>query len=99
VVITVIRKIYKQMIDNQLNVKRLIRIYSNETEYWVADLELETFDLSYFQQLFHIRDRNNPMFDSYEITPQIIKIIEMHMDSKPEWNFEKYQYFIEAEAL
>jgi len=87
------------MIDKQFNVNRLIRIYSNKTELVVSEIEVRFYDVAKFQKLFNVSDYKNPMFDCYEITEEITQEIETHMSSVPNWDFEKYSYYLEANAV
>ncbi|RKZ68467.1 MAG: hypothetical protein DRQ48_08685 [Gammaproteobacteria bacterium] len=77
---------------------RFIRVYSNKTDKLISEVDVQSFDLMKFQNLFGVNDTENPMFDCFEVTPEIAGAIEAHLSSKPDWNFSAYSYFLETDA-
>jgi hypothetical protein len=87
------------MLDVEHNVTRIIRVFSKTTEQVVAEIELTKFDLFAFQRVFGVRDRDNPMFECYEVTPEVAGFFEAYLSTHPEWRFNDYSYFLEADAV
>ncbi len=77
---------------------RVIRAFSRKTDAVVHDYPLTRFDLESFRQVFKILDGNDPMYDCYEITPEIAEKMDPDMEKPPDWNFSEYVYFLETDA-
>ena len=87
------------MIDSKYNVQRIITVYSEKTEELVDELELSSFNLKSFQNIFNVNDNENPMIECYEIEPKHVNSISKFLKQKYHWDFEKYSYFLEAYAV
>ncbi|MCB9024793.1 MAG: hypothetical protein H6625_00615 [Bdellovibrionaceae bacterium] len=74
--------------------RRVVTVF-NKTgdEAIVEEIELSDFDLILMQQLFSVR-AENPMYDCYEITPDIGEQFRKRYGIN--FDFNKFIYFLEA---
>lgn len=78
------------------NVRRFISYFNKTNEKHVGDIDLIYVDLSTIQVLFN-QNIENPMYDSYPITPkEAVFFTEL---ARISFDFEKYDYFLEAQKL
>ncbi|HCH6293780.1 TPA: hypothetical protein NK329_000365 [Vibrio parahaemolyticus] len=82
-----------------MKVYRSITQFSNQTEEYVGEYLLNSFDLPLFQEKFEESDSNDPMYACYPVCEIHISFLSGYLDEKIQWDSEKYSYFLEATSI
>ena len=82
-----------------MKVCRSITQFSNQTEEYLGEYLLNSFDLPLFQEKFEETDSNDPMYSCYPVREIHISFLSSYLDEKIQWDFEKYSYFLEATSI
>lgn len=87
------------MSNNDVQVQRVLRVFSNKTEELVAEYPLVLFNLSAFKQHFGITDIYDPwMHYVYRVTPNDVEFISQYLAETIIYDFNENAYFVESDA-
>ncbi|MBK8305838.1 MAG: hypothetical protein IPL00_01640 [Gammaproteobacteria bacterium] len=82
-----------------MSVNRILRAYSNETEWVIWELPIEKFSLREFQAEFCVEDPDDPMYECWPVKPENVPFLESRIKNTHGWDFEAASYFVEADAV
>lgn len=75
---------------------RYLRLYEKDPgDDLVGEVELPDIDLREMQMIYGV-DQNNPMFDCWRVEKHHNEFLEKYINIRVD--FERYDYFIEADA-
>ena len=77
---------------------RVIKAFSNDTEWLVWVIPIHWFSLPEFQAAFGVQDPNDPMYDCWLVKPEHLPFLEKYVSNPHGWNFEAESYFVECDA-
>ncbi|HLL75185.1 MAG TPA: hypothetical protein VK421_07940 [Pyrinomonadaceae bacterium] len=78
-------------------VERLLTVFSNPEEEFVAEHAFATFDLERFREWFN--PEGDPlMYDCYVVLPKDVEFLSAYLGGPFDFDFNRYCYFVEARA-
>lgn len=88
------------MSNNDVQVQRVLRVFSNKTEELIAEYPLASFNLPAFKQHFGIADSYDPwMYYVYPVTPNDVEFISQYLVENIFYDFNENAYFVESDAV
>jgi len=82
------------MAKRRKKIEREVSSYDKWTGTFVASTPLHGVPLNVLRKLFRVKDRNDPMFDSYRVTKAAARTLAAKLER--EFDFDNYEYFLEA---
>ena len=79
-------------------VERVLTVFSNPEEEFVAEHELTKFDLEQFREWFNPDGGDVLMYDCYVVLPKDVEFLSAYLDGPFDFDFNRYCYFVEAHA-
>ncbi|MGB8510042.1 MAG: hypothetical protein WCD76_16810 [Pyrinomonadaceae bacterium] len=80
---------------DELPVRRVLTVYSNPEEEFVAEYALNAFDLSQFRAWFN-EDGDPTMSYCYPVVPKDVEFLTRYVDAGVAFDFNRYCYFVES---
>jgi len=62
----------------------------------IEEIDLPDIPLAELQELFSV-PKNNPMYDCWDITPEHVAFFQNKINI--EFNFDRYEYFLETSSI
>ena len=78
-------------------VERVLTVFSNPDEEFVAEHAFATFDLERFREWFNI-EGDPRMLDCYVVLPKDVEFLSAYLGGPFHFDFDRYCYFVEAHA-
>jgi len=77
-------------------VKRVVSVFSKETNGLVAEYDLSSFDLTDFKQHFGVAhaDVDSEMVTEHSVGPVDVGFLSAHLSEDVRFDFNKYTYFL-----
>lgn len=79
-------------------VRRFVAEYCNASDKFVAEHELQGFNLAAFQVVFSVSS-TDPMFDCWQMTRQHTDFLDQYIQQPIHRDFSRKTYFVEASTL
>ena len=77
---------------------RVLAVYSNPEEEFVAEHAFASFDLERFREWFNAAEADPSLRDSYVVLPKDVEFLSAYLAGPFEFDFNRYCYFVEAHA-
>ena len=78
-------------------VERVLTVFSNPDEEFVAEHAFAAFDLERFREWFNA-EGDPQMYDCYVVLPKDVEFLSAYLDGPFDFDFNRYCYFVEAHA-
>ena len=76
-------------------VERVLTVFSNPDEEFVAEHAFARFDLERFREWFN-PEGDPQMFDCYVVLPKDVEFLAAYLTGPFDFDFNRYCYFVEA---
>lgn len=76
-------------------VERVLTVFSNPDEEFVAEHAFATFDLERFRDWFNL-EGDPLMYDCYVVLPKDVEFLSAYLGGPFDFDFNRYCYFVEA---
>ena len=78
--------------------QRVLSVYSNPEEEFVAEHAFAAFDLERFREWFNAGEADPSMRDCYVVLPKDVEFLSAYLAGPFDFDFNRYCYFVEAHA-
>ena len=77
---------------------RVLTVFSNPDEEFVAEYPLADFDLEKFRDWFNPDGGDPSLFYCYMVMPKDVEFLSAYLPEPVAFDFSRYCYFVEADA-
>ena len=85
----------KYSLENLINVETFVEEYHKENEKLNKDFDITEINLETLKKIFDSISNDFDLYLSYEISKMKAEMINENLKNKIEFNFEKYDYYLQ----